>query len=111
MRVSGEKRAKDRRKAVSLLGMLSQFGITMLVPIFLCFFAGRLLDKHFGTVWWTIILFFIGALAGFRNIYVLSKKFFKNDEAEVDRPQCSGGVMDRDSALGSSDPDTHTDIH
>ena len=50
MRVSGDKKRRDRRKAVQLLGMISQFGINMMVPIFLCFFAGRLLDKHFGKV-------------------------------------------------------------
>jgi len=110
MRVSEEKKRKDRRRTVQLLGMISQFGFTMLAPIFLCFFAGRLLDKHFGTVWWTIVLFFVGALAGFRNIYVLAKKYFKNDEGQVDSPQRSGGALDRDSALGSGASDTHTDI-
>ncbi|MBQ9867925.1 MAG: AtpZ/AtpI family protein [Lachnospiraceae bacterium] len=110
MRVSGDKKRRDRRRAVQLLGMISQFGINMMVPIFLCFFAGRLLDKHFGTVWWTIVLFFVGALAGFRNIYVFAKKFFKNDEGQVDSTQRSGGAMDRDSALGSGASDTHSDI-
>lgn len=110
MRVSEEKKQKDKRKAVALLGMISQFGITMMVPIFLCFFVGRALDKHFGTAWWTIVLFFVGALAGFRNIYVLAKKYFKNDEGQVDSPQRSGGAMDRDNALGSGASDTHSDI-
>ena len=110
MRVSEEKKRKDRRKAAALIGMISQFGITMMVPIFLCFFAGRALDKHFGTAWWTIVLFFVGALAGFRNIYVLAKKYFKNDEGQVDSPQRSGGAMDRDNALGSGASDTHSDI-
>ena len=110
MRVGEDKKRRDRRNAVQLLGMISQFGINMLVPIVLCFFAGRFLDKHFGTVWWTIVLFFAGALAGFRNIYVLAKKYFKNDEGQVDNPQRPGGAMDRDSALGSGTSDTHSDI-
>ena len=99
MRTSGEKKEKNRRRTVELLGMISQFGISMLVPMFLCFFAGRALDAHFGTVWWTIVLFFVGALAGFRNIWVVAKRYFKNDteslsgmkveedrEGKVDRP-------------------------
>ncbi len=44
--------------------MVTQFGINMLVPIFMCSFAGWFLDKKFGTSYWFVLLFFIGALAG-----------------------------------------------
>lgn len=56
------------------LTLITQFGINMLVPIFLCSFAGIFLDRKFGTSFFMVFLFFIGALAGFRNIYVLARK-------------------------------------
>ncbi len=86
MYVSEEKKAKKReekKQTVRLLSMISQFGINMLVPIFLCFFAGRWLDGHFGTTYWTVVLFFVGAIAGFRNVYVFAKRYFKNPPAKT----------------------------
>ncbi len=53
--------------------MVLQFGINMIVPILLCTFAGIFLDRLFSTSFIVIILFFLGALAGFRNIYVFAK--------------------------------------
>ncbi|MDD3368630.1 MAG: AtpZ/AtpI family protein [Lachnospiraceae bacterium] len=56
--------------------MIMQFGFNMIVPICLCSFAGIWLDNKFGTSFWTVVLFFIGALAGFRNIYIMAKKIY-----------------------------------
>lgn len=56
--------------------MISQFGINMLVPIFLCSFLGIYIDKKIGTSYWFIILFFVGALAGFRNVYIFARKIY-----------------------------------
>ena len=111
---SEEKKRKDRRTAVRLLSMVSQFAIMMLVPIVGCFFAGLWLDRHFGTQWCAIVLFFIGALAGFTNIYKLTREYTKENtanhedrkspEGEVGATQGSGGAVHRDS--GSRDTDT-----
>ncbi|MCR4990002.1 MAG: AtpZ/AtpI family protein [Lachnospiraceae bacterium] len=62
------------------LTLITQFGINMLVPIFICSFAGIYLDKKLGTDFIMIILFFIGAISGGYNIYRLSKRYFKKDE-------------------------------
>lgn len=43
----------------------------MLVPIMLCTFLGIFLDRVLGTSFIVIVLFFIGALAGFTNIFKL----------------------------------------
>lgn len=83
MQKSDDRDKAGKREVMRLLPMITQFAITMLVPIVLCFFAGAALDKHFGTKYWTVILFFAGALAGFRNIYVLSRRYFKNDPDSV----------------------------
>jgi F0F1-type ATP synthase assembly protein I len=54
----------------------------MLVPIFLCSFAGLYIDRKFGTVYWFVLLFFVGALAGFRNVYILAKKIYEKSDDE-----------------------------
>ena len=45
----------------------------MLVPILLCTFLGIFLDRIFHTSFIVILLFFLGAFAGFRNIYIFAK--------------------------------------
>lgn len=59
------------------LMMISQFGINMLVPIFICSFAGMFLDRKLGTSYWTVALFFVGALAGFTNVFRFAKKIYE----------------------------------
>lgn len=73
-----KKRNKYNRSVYRALAVITQFGINMLVPIFLCSFAGMFLDKQLGTSYIMIILFFVGALAGFRNIYIMSKRIYSD---------------------------------
>ncbi len=58
------------------LALITQFGINMLVPIFLCTIAGVFLGKKFSMDWIVIPLFLIGALAGFRNIFMMAKRVY-----------------------------------
>jgi F0F1-type ATP synthase assembly protein I len=66
-------------QAIALAG---QFGFTILVPALLCFWVGYRLDKWLGTNFLVIIFFFIGAIAGIVNIFILAKKIGsgKNEE-------------------------------
>lgn len=64
------------REVFKTLSCITQFGISMLVPIAMCFFGGLALDKWLGTSYIAIVLFFVGAVAGARNVYVLAKKFY-----------------------------------
>ena len=57
--------------------MISQFAVNMLVPIFICFFIGVFLDRKFGTSFWMVVLFFVGALAGFTNVFRFAKKIYE----------------------------------
>ncbi|ACN99518.1 AtpZ/AtpI family protein [Sulfurihydrogenibium azorense] len=42
---------------------------------------GYLLDKYFGTSpYLTIIFFFLGLAAGFRNMYIDAKKYIQSEE-------------------------------
>lgn len=75
-----KKRNKYNRSVYRSLAVITQFGINMLVPIFLCSFLGIYLDKKFGTSYIMIILFFLGALAGFRNIYIVAKRIYSDKD-------------------------------
>lgn len=65
---------KDNSKIVRSLSMISQFTIHMLVPICMCSYLGYLIDGKLSTSFWFIFLFFVGALAGGRNVYRLAQK-------------------------------------
>ncbi len=82
MSSKNRKRQKERQSTFRMLTLITQFGINMLVPIFLCFFVGYYLDKKLGTSYLMIIFFFIGALAGFRNIYIFARRMTKDDEED-----------------------------
>lgn len=64
------------------LTYLSQFGINMLVPLFICSAAGWLLDEKLGTSVFFILLFFVGAAAGFRNIFILAKHMDSREKGD-----------------------------
>ena len=65
---------KDNTIIVRCLSMISQFAIHMLVPICMCSYVGYLLDKKWNTDLMFVLFFFIGALAGGRNVYRLAQK-------------------------------------
>lgn len=72
---------KYNKTVYQALMMITQFGVNMLVPIFLCSFAGMFLDRKLGTNVWTVALFFIGALAGFTNVFRFAKKIYETPAA------------------------------
>lgn len=69
---------KYQRDVFRGVTLIIQFGINMLVPILLCTFLGMFLDRIFGTSIIVIVLFFLGAVAGFRNIYIFAGSMNKN---------------------------------
>ena len=71
---------KYKKSVYQSLVMITHFSIHMLVPIFLCTFLGICLDKWLDTGFCVIILFFMGALAGFRNIYISAKEIYGRQE-------------------------------
>lgn len=73
---------KFDRTVYQTLTLISQFGINMLVPIFLCSFVGMFVDKKLGTDFVMIIMFFVGAVAGGYNVYRLSKKHMKKSDPD-----------------------------
>lgn len=68
---------KYNKNVYNALMMVSQFGINMLVPIFLCSVIGIFIDEKCGTNIWVVILFFVGAAAGFKNVMRFAKKIYE----------------------------------
>ncbi|MDO5418144.1 MAG: AtpZ/AtpI family protein [Lachnospiraceae bacterium] len=61
-----------KKQVFRSLAMVSQLGLSVMTPIFLCIFAGYCVDTHFGTK--TMIFFLIiGVLAGGRCGYQMAK--------------------------------------
>lgn len=78
---------KYKKSVYKSLAMITQLSIHMLVPVFLCAFLGLIIDKKFDT-YFVIPLFFLGAAAGFRNIYIAVKGIYnKKEESDNGRPR------------------------
>lgn len=77
------RRRKYDKSVYQSLALITQFGINMLVPVFLCSFVGIWLDEKFSTSFWMILLFFVGALAGFRNIYIMAKRVYGSKDKDA----------------------------
>lgn len=69
---------KYQKEVFTNITLIFQFGINMLVPIFVCTFIGIFLDRIFSTSFLVIILFFLGAAAGIRNIFIFARRSNKN---------------------------------
>lgn len=68
---------KYKKEVYQSITLIMQFGINMLVPILMCTFLGIFLDRLFHTSFLVVILFFLGAMAGFRNVYLFSKQIYE----------------------------------
>ena len=65
------------------LSLLTQVGVSMMVPIIGCLWLGQFLDKKLDTSPWLLIIFIIlGVLAAFRNLYMLTVSFTKTEKKE-----------------------------
>lgn len=70
---------KKDRKILRGFVMVSQIGISMMVPIFLCAGIGWWMEKQFHTQAWFLVMVLLGIGAAFRNTYMLTKSFYAAD--------------------------------
>lgn len=68
-----------KKSVYKSLAMISQVGIAMLVPIFLCCMLGLFLKEQF-SIHLFVPLFFLGAFAGMRNVYVMLSGILKEED-------------------------------
>lgn len=73
--MSRKKKPYDRTVFRSIT-LITQFGINMLVPICLMSAVGVWMDEHFGTNFWMILLFCMGAVAGGQNVYRMARTIY-----------------------------------
>ena len=72
---------KYKREVFRTLSIVTQLGIHIMVPVFLCLFIGIWIDKKFGTA--TVLIFLVlGILAGGRNAYILAKGVINENEKD-----------------------------
>lgn len=72
------RRKKGYDKSVfQSLALITQFGINMLVPIGFMTYLGWYLDKRLETSYLVIVFFFVGAVAGGRNVYRMAKQIYE----------------------------------
>lgn len=81
------------------LVLITQFGINMLVPICMMSALGIWLDNRYHTSFWTILLFFVGAVAGGQNIYRMAKKIYGADDTAGEKPVRNADGRDEDSDI------------
>ena len=67
---------KNQRKIFQSLTLLLQFGLNMIVPIFMCTMFGIWIGRKYDILWVTVPFFIVGALAGFTNIYKMANKIY-----------------------------------
>ena len=76
-----QKNMSHRKEVVRSFMLISQLGMTVMVPIFMCVIIGIFIDNRFGTstlVW----LLFLGIAAGMRNAYILIKGVLEENVKE-----------------------------
>ncbi len=68
----------DNRKVVQTLVLISQIGLSMLVPILLCVWFGQFLNNRC-SIDLTVLLLLLGILAGCRNSWKLLMDAVRDD--------------------------------
>ena len=72
---------RGKEKPYKYLAMISQIGISVLVPVGIMIFIGKVLDFYFHTGnMVVIILAVLGVMAGLRNMYVIPLRL--NEQAQ-----------------------------
>ena len=74
---------KEKRELLQTLGTLSTVGISVVVAIAIGVYVGRKLDEWLGTApWFFFIFLFFGIVAGYRNIFIMTSKEARRDDAD-----------------------------
>lgn len=74
-----DRKDKQDKSVYRALVLIMQFGINMLVPIGIMSWLGILLDRRCGTSFFMVLFFFIGAIAGFQNIWRMAKSVYDDE--------------------------------
>lgn len=76
---------KNMNNIFQSLTLILQFGLNMIVPIFMCTMFGIWIGRKYDILWVTIPFFLLGALAGFNSIYKMAKKVWQQKNERGNR--------------------------
>lgn len=72
-----------KKSVYTTFAMISQVGLSMVVPILLCTYAGVWLEERYDFSY-TVIMIVVGVLAGIRNVIAIVKRMQQITEEESD---------------------------
>lgn len=75
-----------KKSVYTTFAMISQVGISMVVPILLCTYVGVWLEEKFDFPW-TVIMIVVGVLAGVRNVIAMVKRMKQITEEDTDEEE------------------------
>lgn len=81
-----DRKNKQDRSVYQALALIMQFSINMLVPIGVMSWLGILLDRRCGTSFFMVIFFFVGAIAGFQNIWRMARAVYEDTPHKNEGP-------------------------
>lgn len=74
---------EQRRLLIKSMGFLSGLGISMVAATLIGLAMGYYLDRWFDTApWLTLVFLGFGIAAGFRNVYILTERELRRQQAE-----------------------------
>ena len=76
---------KNEKKGIVYgLMLITQVGISMIVPILLCLFIGLWIMKYINNPLVVLFAIIFGMIVGFRNIYVMVMSIYGKDKEKED---------------------------
>lgn len=76
------RKRKKEKNPLRMLVLISQIGITMMVPIFFCAWIGYYISRKTGIDILFLIFIVLGILAGFRSCYQIICRFVSLQSSE-----------------------------
>lgn len=83
-------RKDDKKETFRILPLITQLGLVMITSVGMTTALGVWLDRRLGTSFITVILFFVGAVAGCQGIYRLVKKADRDENGKDDEESKKG---------------------
>lgn len=77
-------RVDDKKETFKILPLITQLGLVMISSVGMTTALGLWLDRRLGTSFITVILFFVGAVAGCQGVYRLVKKTYRDEGGKDD---------------------------
>lgn len=77
-------RKDDKKETFKILPLITQLGLVMIASVGMTTALGVWLDRKLGTSFITVVLFFVGAIAGCQGIYRLVKRADSDENGKDD---------------------------